>query len=142
MIDQTTNLAYTKNMKKTVAKVLVENKAGLYLLLQRGDTHPNFPGHPDLPGGEVESGETIKEAASRELLEEIGISIAPDKLEEVFTKERTNVKRVLFLLSIDSSNTEVKLSREHKSYKWLTRDEIVSIKAPNDADPYYLDFLE
>lgn len=139
MIDQTTNLAYTKNMKKTVAKVLVENKAGLYLLLQRGDTHPNFPGHPDLPGGEVESGETIKEAASRELLEEIGISIAPDKLEEVFTKERTNVKRVLFLLSIDSSNTEVKLSREHKSYKWLTRDEIVSIKAPNDADPYYLD---
>lgn len=129
-------------MKKTVAKVLVENKAGLYLLLQRGDTHPNFPGHPDLPSGEVESGETIKEAASRELLEEIGISIAPDKLEGVFTKERTNVKHMLFLLSIDSSNTEVKLSREHKSYKWLTRDEIVSIKAPNDADPYYLDFLE
>ena len=129
-------------MKKTVAKVLVENKAGLYLLLQRGDTHPNFPGHSDLPSGEVESGETIKEVASRELLEEIGISIAPDKLEGVFTKERTNVKHMLFLLSIDSSNTEVKLSREHKSYKWLTRDEIVSIKAPNDADPYYLDFLE
>ena len=129
-------------MKKTVAKVLVENKAGLYLLLQRGDTHPNFPGHPDLPDGEVESGETIKEAAARELLEEIGISIVPDKLKEVFTKERAKVKHVLFLLSIDSSNTEVKLSWEHKSYKWLTRDEIVSIKAPNDADPYYLDFLE
>lgn len=129
-------------MKKTVAKVLVKNKTGLYLLLQRDDTHPNFPGHPDLPGGEVEGGETIKEAASRELLEEIGISIAPDKLEEVFTKERTNVKHVLFLLSIDSSNTEVKLSREHKSYKWLTRDEIVSIKTPNDADPYYSGFLE
>lgn len=32
-------------------------------------------------GGKVEEGETIVQAASRELMEETGINIAPDKLE-------------------------------------------------------------
>lgn len=45
-------------MVKIVSKALIKNKNGKYLLLYRGDTHPNFPGHLDLPGGEVESEET------------------------------------------------------------------------------------
>lgn len=128
-------------MKKTVAKVLVKNKSEFYLLLYRGNTHPNFPGHPDLPGGEVECGETVKEAVARELLEEIGITISPDKLEEAFAKEHADVVHVLFLLPIDN-NVPVQLSWEHKSHKWLTRDEITSAAIPEGADPYYLDFLE
>jgi hypothetical protein cdivTM_02988 len=37
-------------MVKIVSKALIKNKNGKYLLLYRGDTHPNFPGHLDLPG--------------------------------------------------------------------------------------------
>ena len=54
-------------MVKTVSKALIKNKNGKYLLLYRGDTHPNFPGHLDLPGGEVESEETSKTATAREV---------------------------------------------------------------------------
>ena len=62
-------------MKKTVAKALIMNPKGQYLFLQRGLSHPNFPGHLDLPGGEVETGELIHDSIIREIEEEIGINL-------------------------------------------------------------------
>ena len=67
-------------MVKIVSKALIKNKNGKYLLLYRGDTHPNFPGHLDLPGGEVESEETSRMATTREVQEETGICIYPNGL--------------------------------------------------------------
>lgn len=67
-------------MVKVVSKALIKNKNGKYLLLCRGDTHPSFPGHLDLPGGEVESEETSKTATAREIQEETGICIYPNNL--------------------------------------------------------------
>lgn len=53
IIDQTPPLPYNQNVIKTVSKALIKNRAGAYLLLYRGDSHPNFPGYLDIPGGEV-----------------------------------------------------------------------------------------
>ena len=68
-------------MIKTVSKALIKNRAGAYLLLYRGDSHPLFPGHLDFPGGEVESNESYKEATAREIWEETGIHVQPNNLE-------------------------------------------------------------
>ncbi|MBE5830876.1 MAG: NUDIX domain-containing protein [Butyrivibrio sp.] len=50
--------------------VLVENEKGQVLLQQRSDT-----GEWCVPGGALEPGETYKEAAARELSEEVGIQV-------------------------------------------------------------------
>ena len=50
--------------------VLVENDKGQLLLQKRSDT-----GEWCVPGGALEPGETYKEAAARELFEEVGIQV-------------------------------------------------------------------
>jgi len=57
------------------AAVIVENRAGEILLLQRGPTAPWHPGRWNLPGGHVEPGETSAQAATRELHEEANLRV-------------------------------------------------------------------
>jgi 8-oxo-dGTP pyrophosphatase MutT (NUDIX family) len=58
----------------TVAAVIVE-RYGEVLLLQRGWTAPWMPGRWNLPGGVIDAGETVEEAAAREAREEAGILV-------------------------------------------------------------------
>lgn len=97
-------------MIKTVSKALIKNRAGAYLLLYRGDSHPLFPGHLDFPGGEVESNESYKEATAREIWEETGVHVQSNSLEELFAKQYKNVKHILFEANIDEIDIPVKLS--------------------------------
>lgn len=131
-------------MIKIVSKALIKNKNGKYLLLYRGDTHPNFPGHLDLPGGEVESEETSKTATAREVQEETGICIYPNDLKKLFIKQYKNTKHVLFETVIDKTEADisVKLSWEHKKYRWMTLSELLDTNIPEGADPYYIDVID
>lgn len=54
------------------------------LLLRRSSSVPNWPGHWCFPGGKVDEGELFREAAIRETLEETGVTIDPDTIEEEF----------------------------------------------------------
>jgi 8-oxo-dGTP pyrophosphatase MutT (NUDIX family) len=66
--------------RRITARVLPVDREGRVLLLHGWD-----PYHPDAPfwftiGGAAEPGETLPEAAARELLEEVGIAIDPARL--------------------------------------------------------------
>ena len=141
-INQTPLLPYNQNVTKTVSKALIKNRAGAYLLLYRGDSHPLFPGHLDFPGGEVEPHESYKEATAREIWEETGIHVQLNSLEELFAKQYKNVKHILFEANIDKIDIPVKLSWEHKNYYWMTREELLNTAVPNNADPYYVDVID
>ena len=129
-------------MVKVVAKALVRNSKGLYLVLYRGNTHPLFPGHTDFPGGEVESEETPEAAVAREIQEETGLSVNPNKLKKLFTKQYQQATHVLFEAKLTEPDAKVALSWEHKSYRWITPEELKSLPKFSGADPYYTDAVD
>jgi mutator protein MutT len=57
---------------------------GRVLLIERG--RQPLKGFWSIPGGAVETGETLKEAVRREVQEETGLSVKPMKLVEVFER--------------------------------------------------------
>lgn len=107
------------------AGFIVFNK-GKFLLLHYG------AGHWDFPKGHIEKGETIEEAARRELEEETGIKdiyIVPgfeEKLGYFFKRDGKIVhKEVVFFLA-ETKTSSVKLSHEHIGYKWLSYHEALA----------------
>jgi 8-oxo-dGTP diphosphatase len=62
-------------MLTQIAVVLLVDRSGGLLLQLRDDEAPNWPGLWGLPGGHVEPGETVIEAAARELFEESALRV-------------------------------------------------------------------
>ena len=129
-------------MTKIVAKALVRSSEGLCLVLHRGNTHPRFPGHIDFPGGEVEPKETPEAAVIREIQEETGLLVDPKKLKKLFTKQYRQTTHILFEAKLTEPDAKVALSWEHKSYRWITPEELKSLPKFSDADPYYTDVVD
>lgn len=129
-------------MTKIVAKALVRSSEGLCLVLHRGNTHPRFPGHIDFPGGEVEPKETLEAAVMREIQEETGLLVDPKKLKKLFTKQYQQATHVLFEAKLTEPDAKVALSWEHKSYRWITPEELKRLPRLSGADPYYTDVVD
>ncbi len=129
-------------MVKVVAKALVRNSEGLYLVLYRSNTHPLFPGHIDFPGGEVEPEETPEAAVAREIQEETGLSVNPNKLKKLFTKQYRQTTHILFEAKLAEPEAKAALSWEHKGYRWITPEELKSLPKFSGADSYYTDVVD
>ena len=87
-------------------------------------------GHWDFSKGHLEAGESSREAAIRELMEEAGITatIDPDfqaSIQYIVQDYRSNqlsLKTVYFFTGIADS-TLVVLSNEHQAFEWLSYDD-------------------
>ena len=82
-------------------------------------------GHWDFPKGHIEAGESEKDAAERECMEETGIrriSFVPgfrERIEYTYMREgRPSLKEVYYLLA-GTGEEEVTISREHTGFAWL-----------------------
>ncbi|WP_282601898.1 NUDIX hydrolase [Paracoccus sp. PARArs4] len=62
------------------AKLLLRRESSMLTLLRDDFPGLPFPGHWDLPGGGREGGESPLRCALRELSEEVGLSLSPDRL--------------------------------------------------------------
>lgn len=120
----------------------MRNSERLYLVLYRSNTHPLFPGHIDFPGGEVEPEETPEVAVAREIQEETGLSVDPNKLNKLFAKQYRQTTHVLFEAKLTEPDAKVALSWEHKSYRWITPEELKSLPKFPGADPYYMEVVD
>jgi 8-oxo-dGTP pyrophosphatase MutT (NUDIX family) len=95
--------------------VIVEDLHGRVLLLLRGPTAPHLPNRWNLPGGKIEPGESVAEAAMRETREETAL--------RVYTLSPLARIGDLAVLRADDWAGRVRLvDREHTRASWVPRE--------------------
>ena len=123
--------------EKSVGAIIFTNSPAKFLLLHY------MGGHWDFVKGHPLEGESENQALFRELEEETGtkennVEIIPGFKETINyffkSKEETIFKEVSFFL-LKSNTEKVKISSEHKGFKWLPFEEAVELathKTPKD----------
>lgn len=116
-------------MKTQIVLTGILRDKDLFLIVKRNGNDNLYPGAWEFPGGHLEDGETIKEGLKRELLEEIGFE---DEFNPIITHYYDEIKsenreliynlEIDFIINVDRSKLEIKLSDEHSEYKWVTKD--------------------
>lgn len=66
--------------RKCVRLIVTDADGSILLLATRDPTYPELGEWWELPGGGIEEGETLAQAAARELWEETGISVAIEQI--------------------------------------------------------------
>lgn len=117
-------------------KLLISDADNEVLVLRRSKTHPRHPLGPDLPGGVVDENEELKNGAVRELLEETGINVDANDLEELYSVKDTvgdnlPIHRVIYGLKINDSKPDIVLSWEHDKYEWIELSSLKGLERSN-----------
>jgi dATP pyrophosphohydrolase len=103
----------------------IENNRSKYLIILR-DT-PYLKNTWQMVSGKIEKGEKGWEAALRELKEETNLVpdlfYSADRLEQFYEVSINCIQINPIFLAIIKSNQEIKLSNEHKDFKWVTKEE-------------------
>ena len=88
----------------------------------------------EFPGGKVEQNETFKEALSREILEELNVSIQIHSkvAEERYQDEEINITLHYYLCSLNDNN--IVLS-EHEAIEWVKKQDFLKYEfVPGDGE--------
>ncbi len=123
----------TAGIKFKLVEVVVFRlkEAPEFLLLKRSDNEEIYPGLWQIISGGVKRGEKAYETAVREIREEIGT-----KPKRLFNTPLTNTFYTWTDNSVNLSpvfaaevgaDAEVKLSDEHRDYRWLSKDKAISL---------------
>ncbi|MDY0013062.1 MAG: NUDIX domain-containing protein [Rhodocyclaceae bacterium] len=117
---------------------VVLEQEGAVLLMRRAGTG-FFDGLYSLPGGHVEPGESIRQAARRETEEEIGVTLALADLECLGVVHRlSDTNRIDFFLAARAWDGVPTLREPHKCdhLAWFPREAL-----PHNTVPYIRDGL-
>lgn len=122
-----------------VAKAFVYDREGSVLILTRSDTHPRYPLHADLPGGDIEPHESPTTGMLRELQEEAGIYLAESDLRLVSSHiHKEDMTYLLYEAYLPSIRPEIQVSWEHSEYSWQPLQTVLDADQPEGTDSYYL----
>jgi len=107
-------------------KAIIKNKEGKYLVRFKSEEEDINPNEIDIPGGRIEFGEVVEDGLKREIEEEVGLNIDVKRPSRVwgFVKEDLHLIGITF--PAEYVDGEVRLSGEHKSYKWMDKNDILT----------------
>jgi len=118
-----------------VGAIIIEG--GRVALVKRG--HAPLLGEWSIPGGVLEVGETVREAARREALEETGLTVEPGELLGVFDRvirdESGCVKYHYVLIDFLCRRTDGKLcaAGDAEECRWFTPEQVAGLPLPPDT---------
>lgn len=100
---------------------------GRYLAVQRGPAKLDYISHKwEFPGGKIEKDESLEGAISRELQEELAITITdPQLLMTVeYSYQDFDITMHCFVVAVD--NTDIVLT-EHVAQRWLEKVHLIDV---------------
>jgi len=118
-----------------VGAIIIE--AGRVLLIKRGKAP--LLGEWSIPGGMLEVGETLRQGAEREALEETGLVVRATELLGVFERvvpddeKRTIYHYVLIDFLCTRMSGEVKASGDAAAAHWFTPEEVLDLLLPKET---------
>ncbi len=118
-----------------VGAVIIED--GRVLLVKRG--HPPLAGEWSIPGGVMELGETLREAAIREAREETCLTVEPADLLGVYDRVlrddegRTLYHFVLIDFLCRRASGEARAADDADAVRWFTPAEVEALALPADT---------
>jgi len=101
--------------------------------------HPPIQGHWSIPGGVLEVGELVRQAAVREAREETGLIVEPADLLGVYDRIlRNDEQRVQYhYLLVDflcrPVGGELRAASDAAEVRWFTREELPALKLAEDT---------
>ena len=124
--------ALPENLFHLVVHVWIKNSKGQYLISQRAADRPTCPLMWETVGGSVLKGEDSFHGALREVKEEVGIDLSPDKGRLVFSKVRKSAGRRIYNDILDvwcfgydgKAHLDRADTKEVEQTKWLGKEEI------------------
>jgi len=118
-----------------VGAIIIEDDRAL--LVRRG--HPPLAGEWSIPGGVLEVGETLRQAAAREALEETGLTVEPADLLGVYDRvvrdhdERTIYHYVLIDFLCRRVAGEPRAAGDAEDVRWFTLVEMEALLLAEDT---------
>jgi len=118
-----------------VGAIIVEN--GRVVLVKRG--HPPLAGEWSIPGGVLEVGETVREAAAREAREETSLTVEPVELLGVYDRlmrdqdGRVRYHYVLVDFLCRRVDGDLQAACDAEEARWFTPEEVKQLPLPEDT---------
>ena len=118
-----------------VGAIVIENSR--VVLVKRA--HPPLQNQWSIPGGVLEVGELVREAAVREAREETGLTVEPGELLGVFDRvlrdgnERVQYHYVLVDFLCRRVSGELTAAGDAAAARWFTRDELSVLNLAEDT---------
>lgn len=116
-------------MKQVVCAVIMD---GARILLARRAKGEHLAGHWELPGGKVEAGESLVDALTRELMEELGVGarVGAELTRSVHHYDRGSIELIALATHLDGEITHLTV---HDAVQWYAADELADLPiAPAD----------
>ena len=128
-------------MEKRVVAGGIVKKDNKYLLVQ--ETKEICKGKWNIPAGRVEDGESVIEAAKREVFEETGCKVNITGVIEIKQREFNGIDVFVFLFDTELIDENIIVDgNEISSVKWFTYEEILNMKDDLRSDGYFLNAIE
>lgn len=107
--------------------ILVRNN-NKYLLIKRNGNDQYDPSCWDLPGGGINYKEEPFDTAIRETKEETNLDIRIDKILTTWGLSYDDMWSIELIVLGTTLSEEIILSEEHTEYKWVDKNELISVK--------------
>jgi 8-oxo-dGTP diphosphatase len=127
-----------------VGAIIIQD--GRVLLVKRA--HPPIEGQWSIPGGALEIGELVREAAVREAREETGLIVEPGELLGVFDRvlrnpeQRVQYHYVLIDFLCKPVGGELCAASDAAEVRWFTREDLPALNLADDTHEVILKGLE
>lgn len=123
-------------LASVIVKSVIINHGLKKVLLIRRSSDDFGGGTWESAGGKLEEGETLEEGIVREVFEETGLKIVPEKLLYASIDEHDEHRLVFIVYLCLTEETAITLSREHDESRWVDKQECRSLLQGGIAEDY------